>query len=412
MQVLNKENSMKSLSLNPICVAGLLAVLVMSVPPLAQELSAAEEQKPDSSRYTRYTIQDLGVVGTNPNQPGQPFVISNNGWVSGGADVGAALHAVLWRGGEMIDIGNPGLGGNSMAFGVNERGQAVGEAEDTATDLSTTEDFCGLRAMGYFSSPTPCVPFIWKQGKMVPLKTLGGVNGVAIQINRFGGIAGYAENTTVDPGCSAPQIYQFKPVVWFRDRIQELPTKNDKEGVAFSINDWGQVVGASGSCAPFNPIWLFNLSPVHALLWQNGVAIDLGSLGGASNNIAHDINNLGQVVGGSDLTGDQTTHAFLWTPQTRRMKDLGVVDDDFWSLALGINDEGQIVGASANADFSVLRAFVRRNGALVDLNSLVAGTTALFLETACSINSRGEIIGFAFDPNTGYIHAYRAIPAR
>jgi probable HAF family extracellular repeat protein len=357
---------MKSLSLNPICVAGLLAVLVMPVLPLAQELSAAEAQKPDSSRSTRYTIQDLGVVGTNPNQPGQPFVISNNGWVSGGADVGAALHAVLWRRGEMIDIGNPGLGGNSMAFGVNERGQGVGEAEDTATDLSTTEDFCGFQAMGYSFSPTPCVPFIWTQGKMVPLKTLGGVNGVAVQINRFGGIAGYAENTTVDPGCSAPQIYQFKPVVWFRDRIQELPTKNDKEGVAFSINDWGQAVGASGSCAPFNPIWLFNLSPVHALLWQNGVAIDLGSLGGASNNIAHDINNLGQVVGGSDLTGDQTTHAFLWTPQTRRMKDLGVVGDDFWSLALGIDDGGQIVGASANSDFSVLRAFVRRNACRLD----------------------------------------------
>jgi probable HAF family extracellular repeat protein len=92
------------------------------------------------------------------------------------------------------------------------------------------------------------------------------------------------------------------------------------------------------------------------------------------------------------------------------MKDLGVVGEDFWSLALGINDEGQIVGTSANADFSVLRAFLRQNGALVDLNTLVAGTTALFLETACSINSRGEIIGFAFDPNTSYIHAYLAIP--
>jgi probable HAF family extracellular repeat protein len=299
-----------------------------------------------------------------------------------------------------------------MAFGVNKRGHAVGEAEDTATDLSTTEDFCGFQAMGYSSSPTPCVPFIWKQGKMIRLKTLGGVNGIANQINSWGAIAGYAENTTKDPGCTSPQIYQFKPAVWFGDWIFELPTGNEREGVAFSINDWGQVVGTSGSCGPFNPIWLFNLSPVHALIWQNGVSTDLGSLGGVTNNMAHDINNLGQVVGGSDVLGDGTTHAFLWTPQTRKMKDLGVVDNDFWSFALGINDEGQIVGASANADFSVLRAFVRQNGALLDLNSLVAGTTALFLETACSINFRGEIIGLAFDPNTGYIHAYLAIPTQ
>jgi probable HAF family extracellular repeat protein len=300
----------------------------------------------------------------------------------------------------MIDIGNPGLGGNSIAFGVNEWGLAVGEAENTSADLSTTEDFCGFQAMGYSSSPTPCVPFISNQGKMVPLKTLGGANGVA----------GYAENTTKDSGCTSPQIYQFKPAVWFGNWIQPLPTGSDAEGVAFSINDLGQVAGTSGSCGPFNPIWLFNLSPVHALLWQNGVAIDLGSLGGVTNNMAHDINNLGQVVGGSDVSGDATTHAFLWTPQTRKMKDLGVVGDDFWSFALGINNEGQIVGASANADFSVLRAFVRQNGALVDLNGLVAGTTTLFLETACSINSKGEIIGLAFDPSTGYIHAYLAIP--
>ena len=369
-----------------------------------------QEREQNSAQNVRYTIQDLGVVGTNPNQPGQPFVISNSGWVSGGAGVGAAEHAVLWRGGEMIDIGIPGLGGNSIAFGANVWGLAVGEAEDTSADLSTTEDFCGFQAMGYSSSPTPCVPFIWKQGKMVPLKTLGGANGVANQINSWGAIAGYAENTTEDPGCPSPQIYQFKPTLWFGNLIQPLPTGSDAEGVAFSINDLGQVAGASGSCGPFNPVWLFNLSPAHALLWQNGVATDLGSLGGVMNNMAHDINNLGQVVGGSDPYGDQTTHAFLWTAQTGKMKDLGVVGDDFWSFALGINDGGQIVGASANADFSVLRAFVRQKGALVDLNSLVAGTTALFLETACSINSKGEVIGLAFDPNTGYIHAFLAIP--
>jgi probable HAF family extracellular repeat protein len=418
---------MKSLSLNCICVASLLAVLAMPVWLVSQEPSATQEEKPTPTRFaltglgpqerpktddenTRYTIQDLGVVGTNPNQPGQPFVISKSGWVSGGADVGAALHAVLWRGGKRIDIGNPGLGGNSMAFGVNEWGFAVGEAENTSADLSTTEDFCGFQFMGYSSSPTPCVPFIWKQSKMVPLKTLGGVNGVANQINSWGAIAGYAENSTRDPDCTLPQVYQFKPAVWFGNWILPLPTGSDAEGVAFSINDLGQVVGTSGSCAPFNPIWLFNLAPVHALLWQNGVATDLGSLGGVANNMAHDINNFGRVVGGSDLTGDTTTHAFLWTVQTRKMKDLGVVGTDFWSFALGINDRGQIVGASANADFSVLRAFVRRNGTLVDLNSLVAGTSALFLETACSINSRGEIIGFAFDPSTDYIHAYLAIP--
>jgi probable HAF family extracellular repeat protein len=375
-----------------------------------------QERVKYDDQNTRYTIQDLGVVGANFFQPGQPFVISNSGRVSGGAGVGAAEHAVLWRGGEMTDIGNPGLGGNSIAFGVNVWGHAVGEAEDTAGDLSTTEDFCGFEFMAYTSSPTPCVPFIWKEGKMVPLKTLGGANGVANQINNFGVIAGYAENTTKDPGCPSPQIYQFKPVVWFRDWIQPLPTEGtDPEGVAFSINDRGQVVGASGTCAAFNPNFLFNFQPVHALLWQNGIATDLGNLLGASSNFAHDINNRGEVVGGSGSL------AFLWTPE-KMIQSLGVVDTDIYSVALGINDKGQVVGASLEADGVTLRAFVRQVEDLVDLNTRIAGSNPFpevglvdgglvptGLVTACSINSRGEIIGIAVDP-TGTTHAYLAIP--
>ena len=92
------------------------------------------------------------------------------------------------------------------------------------------------------------------------------------------------------------------------------------------------------------------------------------------------------------------------------MKDLGTLPGDYWSIAVGINDQGQVVGVSANADFSVVRGFVRQHGKLVDLNTLVAGSTSLFLMTACKINSSGEIDGVAIDPNTGYIHGYLAIP--
>ena len=398
---------MKTLSLPTMCVAGLLAVLAMPVRPVAEELTAKREVKTDSTPYTHYTIQDLGVVGTNPNQPGQPFVISNNGWVSGGAGVGAAEHATLWHSGKMIDIGDPGLGGNGIAFGVNESGQAVGEAEDASADLSTTEDFCGFQAMGYSSSPKPCIPFIWSNGRMVSLRTLGGANGVANQINSWGAIAGYAENLIKDPGCSKPQEYEFKPVIWLQDWILPLPTGREPEGVAFSINEWGEVIGASGTCAAFNPSFLFNFQPVHALLWEDRETINLGTLGGALNNFAHDINNRGEVVGGSDLTGDQTSHAFLWNPETGKMQDLGTVEGDYWSAGLGVNDAGQIVGVSINANFTALHAFVRQNGVLIDLNTLVAGTTSLSLETACSINSAGEIIGFASDQKTGDTHAYR-----
>jgi probable HAF family extracellular repeat protein len=391
-------------------------------------LTAAEAQN------TYYTVQDLGVVGQNFSQPGQPFEITNNGWVSGGAGVGAEgaapEHAVLWHQGSMIDIGNPGLGGNSIAYAVNELGLAVGEAEDTAKDPSTTEDFCGFEFMGYTSSPTPCVPFIWNGRKMVPLKTLGGVNGVATWINSYGVIAGYAENTTPDSTCAGggntTQIYQFKPVVWYGSWIQPLATTgrnaegvpfSDPDGVALAVNDLGRVVGSTGTCTAFSPISLNNLQPVHAVLWENGLALDLGSLPGESNYEASNINNRGEVVGGS------ATEAFLWTPE-KGMQGLGYVDNDNSSSGIGINDKGEIVGVSANFSpegaINTIRGFVRQNGTLVDLNTLIVGSNPFpqsfstnvgptGLVTACHINSNGEIDGIAVDP-AGVTHAYLAIP--
>lgn len=96
------------------------------------------------------------------------------------------------------------------------------------------------------------------------------------------------------------------------------------------------------------------------------------------------------------------------------MQDLGAVNDpldaDSYSIALGINDQGQIVGISASADFGAIRAFVEQNGKPVDLNSLVAGTTSLDLITACSINADGSILGLAFDTRSGEMHGYLATP--
>ena len=88
------------------------------------------------SRSTRYAVSDLGKVGGNP---GQPRFVANNGLVSGAAAIrNGSMHAVLWFNGLKLDIGAAGLGGvHSVAFGVNEEGQAVGEAETSAPDTKT-----------------------------------------------------------------------------------------------------------------------------------------------------------------------------------------------------------------------------------------------------------------------------------
>jgi len=91
------------------------------------------------------------------------------------------------------------------------------------------------------------------------------------------------------------------------------------------------------------------------------------------------------------------------------MQDLGTVPGDGGSSGLAINDQGVITGISSAADSSSFRAFVWSGGVMTDLNQLIPSTSALYLLTACSINARGEIIGFSMDAN-GNIHGYLALP--
>jgi hypothetical protein len=48
---------------------------------------------------------------------------------------------------------------------------------------------------------------------------------------------------------------------------------------------------------------------------------------------------------------------------------------------------------------------------MIDLNSLIPADSELYLFSACAINSRGEIVGLAFD-GQGNFHGYLATPGR
>jgi probable HAF family extracellular repeat protein len=382
----------------------------------------------------QYTVVDLGPVGPSWSQ-GQPFTVSSNKVVSGemvlsnrNNPVEWVSQAVLWEGKSAKVISSPGLGGpNSVAYAVNVRKQAVGQS-DTQTQDPNGEDFCGAAALGLSYSGNTCVPFLWEDGTMVALARLRssagveGSNGVALQINDFGMIAGTTENGEADstcPGVSfSPQTIEFKPVVWMRPlrwgqlRLLELPTiGGDPDGIAYAINDLGQVVGASGNCGPFNAIAQNNLMPLHAVLWRDGNVIDLGNLGGDGkfNGIyASGLNDDGQVVGTSDTTGDVSFHGFVW--HQGHITDLGTLTGDAYSSALAISNHGMVLGVSINASFSP-RAVLWRDGVPTDMNTIVPQNSALYLESACSINDKGEITGFAIlKGNPSESHAYLAKP--
>lgn len=116
-----------------------------------------------------------------------------------------------------------------------------------------------------------------------------------------------------------------------------------------SINDRGQIVGFGNIGDNLENIYS---SPTHGLLWnnpeQNPVGTDLGTLEGSYSvySQANSINNLGQIVGASG-TNSHSTSAVIW--EENSIYDLNnLIDNNLgWQLtsALKINNKGQIIGS-------------------------------------------------------------------
>jgi len=116
-----------------------------------------------------------------------------------------------------------------------------------------------------------------------------------------------------------------------RYKIANIPTLGGAVSSVVAMNNLGQVVGNS------------DISPTvrHAFLWSKASGIqDLGTLGGL-NSSAVAVNDNGQVVGSSDTAVQGEFHAFLWSAQTG-MIDLGSPGQSCNPLA--INASGMVVG--------------------------------------------------------------------
>lgn len=384
--------------------------IVRSLVLVSALLPAAAAANPPAREYRVTNLPSLGGAISRGNS------INHRGWVAGYSNLAGnqSRHAALWLDGTIFDLGTLGGPNSSVAWPVkNNRGLLVGISQ-TATPEPLGESwscaafFPAATATGY-----TCLGFVWENGVMRALPTLGGNNGYAAAANNRGQVVGWAENTVQDPTCVPPQVLQFRAVLWEprRDRLQELPPlPGDTSGAATAINDRGQAVGISGTCDQA----VGRFTARHAVLWDKGEVIDIGNLGGEHWNTPTAINQRGDVVGFASLPGSDPDNpqlrAFLWT-RRGGMQNLGTLPGDVSSQAQGINDRGQVVGLSCDAGGNC-RAFVWEDGVMKDLNTLVAPGYTGVLTTAQDINDRGEITGRAFDPATGERPAFLATPVR
>ena len=355
---------------------------------------------------------DLGALPGGESS--QAVWISSNGIIAGNSQNGeedpllpgfgfGQFRAVLWKNGRIIDLGTLEGGYESLIGSVNSKGQAVGMS------MNTVPDPFNLIAPGLF--PTQARAFLWQNGVMQDLGTLGGDDAFANFINERGQVAGNSyTNTTPNATTGVPTT---DPFLWESGKMIDLGTLGGTIGSPLGFNNRGEVVGTSK---------LAGDAIQHPFLWTKKRGMqDLGTLGGDTG-LPNWINDSGDIVGKVDLPGSlspQDHHAVLW--RHGRMIDLGTFPEDTSSNAYSVNSRGQVVGTSEDRAHMVIgvgeHAFLwEGNGPMVDLNTLIPAGSSLRLTYAVAINDRGEIAGFGVAPGVppeNYEtegHAYILIP--
>lgn len=303
--------------------------------------------------------RDLGTLGGNWSRAQG---INGHGWVVGASQVppgrlhAVSGHAFLWRDGRMEDLGTLG-GTESSARDVNDAGQVVGVAEaDSGRGPRRFPPRPGRRELVEIFERA----FLWEDGRMQDLGTLGGRTSEAHAISERGWVVGASQ---VDPG----RLHDVSrhAFLWRDGRMEDLGTLGGAGSVAHDVSDDGLVVGASQT-APDRS----GRIGVHAFVWENGRMRDLGTLGGRESR-AYGVNEEGQVVG-AGTTGDGHVRAFLW--EEGELRELGTLGGDD-SRAYAIDDDGRIVGSSSTADGEV-HAFVWEDGEMRRLGALDGSSQA------------------------------------
>ena len=141
------------------------------------------------------------------------------------------------------------------------------------------------------------------------------------------------------------------------------------------MNDSGDVAGYAGSPD----------IDAHAILWRDGMAIDLGIWPGGHYSVASGINNLGQIVGTGTVAGDNLDHALMWTlaaPQPTSVvsrKTHGTAGPFDIDLPFAGNAGIECRSGGANRNYQVVFAFptaVTLSGATVTPQAGMLGTMA------------------------------------
>jgi len=363
----------------------------------------------DSAHYAVTDLNGLYPVSGGGTLGADATAINNRGEITGESPAPpnatyptySPSHAFLWRNGVMKDLGTfdgPGLGPDSHGAAINNLSQVAGTAEVVVG----TPPYISYYNHG----------FIGQGGGMTDVGALPTTflpsSCLCYGINDKGQVVGNSTDSTITGQFSG---FLYSPGGGMT-RLNALPESSDSECYVYGMNNRGQAVGNSDSAG---------LS--RAVMWDNGGApqrLAMLSPGNYYESGASAINDNGQIVGWCDslgpLAGVAYIHAVLWDHGAAI--DLGSLNG--YAQASSINNRGDIVGYcyppgvqppnGGNYSFYGTAFVLPHGGRMMSLDSLLTPTCAEGLNYATGINDSGQIIAYAWTYNYMYKESYLLTP--
>lgn len=311
----------------------------------------ASDNDPTAWTIVTLTKLDLTYSVTDVGPFEDPTAINENGDVVGYRNVGGHWHALLWRQGELTDLGTFGET-HALAMNINNAGQ-----------IALTLNSGGSRH-ALLTGDT--------------LSDIAPTNGFPqIALNNAGDVAGESGGL---------------PYVSSGGAIQFLPIGACGSGSVRDLNDNGVVVGyvASGPCGGQVPA-----------VWLNGVYTQLLAPPGVTLHEAHRVNAAGQIAAyGSSLVLFDSDGQGGYIGQ-----DLGHPAGASYCAPWGINDATVIVGSCGPSPRAVI--WDAANG-IRDLNAIAMLPPGVVLDMATGITNSGLIL--ARGVSNGEFRAYLLTP--
>lgn len=303
-----------------------------------------------------YTVTNLGNFG--------PQSINAQGMVAGDVPFGVAVYSGYGpNAGRIVPIPD-----SYDARGINASGQVLSSAPtgsmivslDGATKLVSNSYVIAINDSGELvgtslNGGVNYHAFAQNGTRLTDLGTLGGPSSGAFGVNAYGQVVGAADLPPNNP--ANPTYHESHAFLYSNGKMTDLGSLGGSSSSAVAINAAGQVAGTSVITGGDQVLGItrtdFMYNPSHAFLYTGGKMTDLGTLGG-DYSAATALSSSGQVIGNSLVSGGYATsiqHAFLYSEGMLHDLNALIPPGLGWTLisASGINDAGQIVGEATDS---------------------------------------------------------------